>query len=216
MGGELKMVNLLVADDHEVLRLALCEMLEKSAEYKVLAQASNGEELLTLLSEQKPDLVIMDVSMPLLNGLQTLERMKEKGVNVPVLILSADDGKQNVKSALRSGAKGFLPKNVGLEELQFAIDSILQGRTYLSPSVTSLIMASGDEVDENPLSALTKREVEILRHLADGKPNRSIGKLLHISTRTVDTHRSNILKKLGLNTNAELVKLAISQGLITV
>jgi DNA-binding NarL/FixJ family response regulator len=210
------MVNLLVADDHEVLRLALCEMLEKSAEYKVLAQASNGEELLTLLSEQKPDLVIMDVSMPLLNGLQTLERMKEKGVNVPVLILSADDGKQNVKSALRSGAKGFLPKNVGLEELQFAIDSILQGRTYLSPSVTSLIMASGDEVDENPLSALTKREVEILRHLADGKPNRSIGKLLHISTRTVDTHRSNILKKLGLNTNAELVKLAISQGLITV
>lgn len=211
------MIRLVVADDHEVLRLALCEMLEKKDGYKVVAQAANGEELLQILDGGLPDAIIMDVSMPKLSGIETLERMAAKGLVAPVLILSADDGRSNVKAALRAGARGFLPKNVGMDELQFALDSILQGRTYLSPSVTDHLMsANGSEGGDNPLGVLTKREVEILKHLADGKANRIIGKLLHISTRTVDTHRSNILKKLNLNTNAELVKLAISQGLISV
>jgi DNA-binding NarL/FixJ family response regulator len=211
------MIRLVVADDHEVLRLALCEMLEKKDGYRVVAQASDGEELLKILDSNLPDVIIMDVSMPKLGGIETLEKMAAKGFVAPVLILSADDGRNNVKAALKAGARGFLPKNVGMEELQFAIDSILQGRTYLSPSVTDHLMSSSvGDAGDNPLSVLTKREVEILKHLADGKPNRQIGRMLHISTRTVDTHRSNILKKLNLNTNAELVKLAISQGLISV
>jgi DNA-binding NarL/FixJ family response regulator len=212
------MIRLLVADDHEVLRLALCEMLEKRGEFQVLAQASNGEELIKLIEQHSPDMVIMDVQMPRLDGIQTLEKLQEKDVHIPVLVLSADNGRKNVKGALRAGAKGFLPKNAGIEELEFAIDSILQGQTYLSPSITEHLMESNEEsaATDNPLSVLTKREVEILKHLADGLPNRQIGKLLHISTRTVDTHRSNILKKLNLNTNAELVKLAIGQGLISV
>jgi DNA-binding NarL/FixJ family response regulator len=212
------MIRLLVADDHEVLRLALCEMLEKRGKYEILAQASNGEELLRLIDQHKPDMVIMDVQMPRLDGVQTLQQLQEKSLSIPVLVLSADDGKRNVKNVLRSGAKGFLPKNAGVEELEFAIESILQGRTYLSPSITGHLMEGGEETSEseNPLSILTKREIEILKYLADGLPNRQIGKLLHISTRTVDTHRSNILRKLNLNTNAELVKLAIAQGLIFV
>ena len=111
-----------------------------------------------------------------------------------------------------------MPKNACLEELEFAIESILDGKTYLSPSITSSLMNGGqvEAAAQNLLATLTKREVEILTHLADGKPNRVIGKLLHISTRTVDTHRSNILKKLNLKTNAELVKIAISNGLISV
>ncbi|MBN8549531.1 MAG: response regulator transcription factor [Deltaproteobacteria bacterium] len=212
------MINLIVADDHAVLRQALCEMLQNRGKYNVIAQAGDGEELLALLGSHKPDLVIMDVAMPKLDGLGTLERLSPNQPCPPVLILSANDGGKNVKAALKAGARGFLPKNVGIQELEFAINSILEGKTYLSPTVTTSLMTAGSPEGalENPLSVLTKREVEILTHLADGKPNRVIGKLLHISTRTVDTHRSNILKKLNVKTNAELVKLAITNGLISI
>lgn len=211
------MINLIVADDHAVLRQALCEMLQNRGKYNVIAQAGDGEELLALLGSHKPDLVIMDVAMPKLDGLGTLEKLGP-GICPPVLILSANDGGKNVKAALKAGARGFLPKNVGIQELEFAINSILEGKTYLSPTVTTSLMNSGSSESplDNPLSVLTKREIEIMAHLADGKPNRIIGKLLHISTRTVDTHRSNILKKLNVKTNAELVKLAISNGLISI
>lgn len=213
------MINLIIADDHVVVRQALAEMLKKRGSFNVLAEASHGGELLDLLKNHKPDVVILDLNMPKLDGLQTLEKLGALGCAFPpVLILSAGEGERNVRAALKAGAKGYVPKNVGIEELEFAIQSILNGKTYLSPAVVAPLMNKGSgEVNlENPLSVLTKREVEILKHLADGKPNREIGKLLHISTRTVDTHRSNILKKLNLKTNAELVKIAISNGLISV
>ena len=155
--------------------------------------------------------------MPNVNGIEALKQLKENGETPPVLILSANEKEMTVRAALQAGAKGFLPKNASEDELEFAIKSIVKGQTYLSPAVTSQLM-SGDptkgELDD-PISVLTKREVEILSHLAEGRSNREIGKMLHISTRTVDTHRSNILKKLGVKTNAELVKIAITCGLIT-
>lgn len=213
------MIKLIVVDDHIVLRQALCEMLKGRGNYQIVGEASDGEQLFDLLRQQKPDLVIMDVAMPKLGGVEALQRLQTtNGERVPVLILSANEGEKNVRAALKAGANGFMPKNACLEELEFAIESILDGKTYLSPSVTSSLMTGGsvDAPQNAALSALTKREVEILTHLADGKPNRVIGKLLHISTRTVDTHRSNILKKLNLKTNAELVKVAIANGLISV
>lgn len=210
------MINLVIADDHVILREALCQLLKSRGEYNVMAQAGDGEELLEALKRHKPDLIILDVEMPKLDGVATLERLGELGVVVPVLVLSADDGASNVKSVINSGAKGFMPKNAKIEELEFAIDSILQGNTYLSPAITASLI-SGDKVEiGSSLSVLTKREIEILKHLANGSPNREIGKMLHISSRTVDTHRSNILKKLKVRTNAELVKLAISNKLIQV
>jgi DNA-binding NarL/FixJ family response regulator len=213
------MIKLIVVDDHVVLRQALCEMLKSRGGYQVVGEASDGEQLLDMLKSQTPDLVIMDVAMPKLGGVETLQKMQDAtGTKVPVLILSANEGEKNVRAALKAGASGFMPKNAALEELEFAIGSILDGKTYLSPSVTSSLMTGGnvDGVNSTALNVLTKREIEILTHLADGKPNRVIGKLLHISTRTVDTHRSNILKKLNLKTNAELVKVAIANGLISV
>lgn len=212
------MINLIVADDHIVLREALCQMLQGRGGYNVVAQAGDGEELLNWFkgTQQKPDIIILDVEMPKLDGIHTLDRLSELGVHTPVLVLSADDGSKNVRAVLNHGAKGFMPKNARIEELEFAIDSILQGNTYLSPTITSFLI-NGDKGDPSTsLSVLTKREVEILKYLADGKPNREIGKILHISSRTVDTHRSNILKKLKVRTNAELVKLAIGAGLIEV
>jgi DNA-binding NarL/FixJ family response regulator len=212
------MIDLIVADDHIVLREALCELLETKGKYNIVAQASDGQELLNLLENHTPDLIILDVSMPRVDGVQALQQLQDEGKSPLVLILSANEAETRVRAALKAGAKGYLPKNAKLEELEFAIDSIMQGKTYLSPAVTAPLMGAGssDAPLDNPLSVLTKRELEILSHLADGKPNREIGKMLHISTRTVDTHRSNILKKLKVRTNAELVKLAIANGLITV
>ena len=212
------MIDLIIADDHVVLREALCELLETRGKYNIVAQASDGDELLKLLDSQHPDLVILDVTMPRVDGLVALEKLAQEGRVPPVLVLSANEAQSKIRAALKAGAKGYLPKNASLEELEFAITSILEGKTYLSPSITAPLMdgAPTDSPLENPLSVLTKREIEIMTHLADGKPNREIGKLLHISTRTVDTHRSNILKKLKVKTNAELVKLAIANGLITI
>lgn len=213
-----KPVTLVIADDHVVLRQGLCEMLEDLGKFTVLAQASDGLELLDVLKNCSPDIVIMDIGMPKLDGVGALQKMSENESTVPVLVLSANEGERSVRAALRAGAKGYLPKNVALDELAFAIESVLQGKTYLSPSVTTSLMNGQEVMDPtaSPMSVLTKREVEILAYLAEGKPNREIGKILHISTRTVDTHRSNILKKLNLKTNAELVRLAIGEGLIEI
>ncbi len=210
------MINLVIADDHVVLRQALCELLGARGNYNIMAQAADGEELLNVLKNHKPDLVIMDLTMPKLDGVKALEQLQGNNT-VPVLVLSANEGSNSIKAAMKAGAKGYLPKNVGIDELEFAINSLLKGQTYLSPGITSSLMKEGSaDTGVGSLGALTKREIEILTHLADGKPNREIGKILHISTRTVDTHRSNILKKLKLKTNAELVKLAITNGLISV
>jgi DNA-binding NarL/FixJ family response regulator len=212
-------VKLIVADDHVVLRQALCEMLQGGGKFSVVAQASDGEELLRLIQANPADVLVVDVEMPNMDGIKALEHLKNNNSTVPVLVFSADESPTNVRAALQAGARGFLPKNAKADELEFAINSVLRGNTYLSPSVTKALMqpdglpsASGP----NSLAVLTKREVEILRHLADGKPNRVIGKMLHISTRTVDTHRSNILKKLTVKTNAELVKIAIQAKLISI
>lgn len=213
------MINIIVAEDHGLIRQALVEMLETTGDVKIIAQAENGEQLLKALTTTSADLVIMDLQMPKVDGLEALERMKREAIkSPPVLILSADDGERSIRSALKAGAKGYVPKNADRQELAFAIRSILEGKTYLSPSVTQILMEHGSSDDplKNPLDILTKREREIMKHLADGKPNRDIGKMLHISIRTVDTHRSNIMKKLNAKTNADLVKLAIANDLITV
>ena len=212
------MVDLIIADDHKVLREALCEMLQARGKYQVVAQAKDGEELLAILRDRKPDIVIMDMSMPKVDGLAALEKLGGTAGGPPVLMLSADQGERTVRAAMKAGAKGYVPKNAGIEELEFAISAILDGKTYLSPSVTSALF-SGDATDKSAhksaIAVLTNREVEILKLIAEGHPNRSIAKMLHISTRTVDTHRSNVLKKLLVKTNAELVKIAIQCGLIT-
>lgn len=210
------MVNLLIADDHQVLRQALSEMLAHKDKYQISAQASNGQEVVDLVKTQRPDIILMDISMPVLGGLEALEKLNAAGNPPPVIILSAKDGELTIKAALKAGAKGFVPKNASFDELEFAIDSVLKGQTYLSPAITAVLMAAQNNESTSPLALLTKRELEILTHIANGKAHKEIGKTLHISSRTVDTHRSNILKKLNVKSNAELVKLAISSGLISV
>lgn len=213
-----QLVKLLLVDDHSVLRQALSEVLISKGKYKVVGEAADGKELLDLASQTSADIIIMDLAMPKINGVTAIEELRRRGVNAPILVLSADESDKSIRAALKAGARGFVPKQVGLSEVEFAIDAVLSGKTYLSPTVTERFMASGgvEGGESSPLSALSEREREIFVLLASGKPNREIGKSLHISTRTVDTHRSNIMKKLGVKANTDLVKLAISEGLLSV
>lgn len=209
-------VRILLVDDHAVLRQALSEVLAVKGKFSVVGEASNGAELLELAPRMPADIIILDLAMPKVNGIEAIAELKKLGITAPVLVLSADETDRSIRSALKAGARGFLPKQVGLTEVEFAINAVLAGQTYLSPSITERFMASGgvDGDNHSPLSVLSTREREIFLLLANGKPNRDIGKMLHISTRTVDTHRSNIMKKLAVKANADLVKLAYAEGLM--
>jgi DNA-binding NarL/FixJ family response regulator len=210
------MIKLLIADDHLVLRQALCELLKRNHDFDIVAQASNGEEALELLKTQKVDLIVMDIIMPVADGFAVLNELQKRNDPTPVLVLSAAEAERNIRGAMKAGARGFVPKNVGFDELCFAIKSVLEGHIYLSPAVTSKLLEQSQDPFIDPLSVLTPRETEIMKNLAEGIPSREIARALHISIRTVDTHRTNILKKLNLKNNAELVKMAISNRMISV
>jgi two-component system response regulator NreC len=207
-------VKLYLVDDHLVLRQALAEALGHRGKYSVVGHAGNGNELLSAATNVRADVIVLDFSLPKTNGIEMLNQLRKLGNNTPVLILSADESGRCVKAALQAGAKGFVPKQAGLSEMEHAIDAIARGGTYLSPSVSERIATNGngEAHEQASTTVLSNREREIMILLANGKPNREIGKLLSISVRTVDTHRSNILRKLGFKTNAELVKLAIAEG----
>jgi two-component system, NarL family, response regulator NreC len=212
------MIHVILADDHQIIRQAIGELLESSGRYKLVAQVNNGKELLAVLEKKSCDVIVIDIAMPQMDGVQAVRAIRQKPLVTPILALSANDDNKSIKLILQAGANGFVPKTSSLQELDFAINSVMRGNAYLSPSITERVMNNdaAQRPSDSLINALTPRELEIMHFLADGKPNREIGKSLHISTRTVDTHRSNILKKLGLKTNAELVRLAISEGLITI
>jgi RNA polymerase sigma factor (sigma-70 family) len=215
--AEQSCIKLFLVDDHLVLRQALSEAFAHRGTFQVVAEA-DGSELLSRLSDTNADIILLDLAMPNINGIATIEELKRRGVDIPVLVLSADESERSIRSALGAGARGFLPKQADMREVEFAIHSVLDGKTYLSPSVTERFMASNgsDNKHSTLIASLSPREREIFILLANGCPNREISKQLHISTRTVDTHRSNILKKLEVKTNAELVKMAIAEGLVSV
>ncbi len=210
------MANLIIADDHVVMREALSEMLNSNTKHKVAGQVADGEQLIELLKNQRPDLIILDLAMPKIDGFGVLDRISVAANPPPVLVLSANNTPSSVKAALKAGARGYIPKNAAKEEFEFAIDSILKGQTYLSPSVAGELVGPQADSEHASLDKISAREKEVLTLLAEGRPNREISKLLHISPRTVDTHRSNLLRKLNVKTNVQLVKIAIHHGLTRV
>ena len=207
-------VKLYLVDDHLVLRQALAEALEHRGKYSVVGHAGSGNELLNQAGCHA-DVIVLDFSLPKHNGLEVLNELRRRGIDIPVLILSGDESGRTARAALQAGARGFVPKQAGLSEMEHAIDELARGGTYMSPSVSANANGAHGHDAEASSEVLSNREREIMVLLANGKPNREIGKPLAISVRTVDTHRSNSLKKLGFKTNAELVKLAIAEGLVT-
>jgi two-component system, NarL family, response regulator NreC len=210
-------IRIIVADDQTIMREGLCSLLEKHDDIEVVAQADSGRSAVELAARLKPDVVVMDITMPKLNGIQATRKILTECPGVKVIALSVHSERQFVEGMLAAGANGYLLKDCAARDLADAIHTVVKNQSYLSPSVTGIVVEGyRHHVAENRstgLSALTEREREILQMLAEGKERKQVASLLNISPRTVETHRRHIMKKLNAASNAELTRIAIRQGL---
>lgn len=207
------MVKLLIADDHTVVRQGLKSLLSTESDWSVVAEACDGLEAVKLSESHTPDVIIVDLTMPNLGGVEAISRLKSQRKAPLIIVLSAKEDEFSVSDAMHAGAAAYVSKSSSADELKFAIKAVLKGQTYLSPSVCGAYLKA-ESGGLSPVQELSVREREVLKLLAEGKPNRVIAKFLHISPRTVDSHRANILKKLGVNSNAELTQVAIRYGVV--
>jgi DNA-binding NarL/FixJ family response regulator len=209
-------IRVLVADDHMIVRTGIRHVLESEAEFEVVAEAASGTEALALTSQLHPDVVVLDISMPEMTGLEVAGRLRASSPNTRVLILSMHDHAEYVLESVRAGAHGYLLKDTAATELRDAIRAICQGESYFSPPVASRLSAAVREerVTQASLEQLTGREREVLLGIARGRTNKEIAGQLGISHRTVETHREGLMRKLQLRTVAELTRFALGAGLI--
>ena len=210
--------RIFLADDHSIFRAGLKSLIEKEAEFKVVAEAQDGEQLLERLKSVKGDLVVLDLSMPRMDGLTTLKEIRRICPRLKILILTMLKDPEHLKSALAHGAHGYLLKDDAYDQLLMGIKMILKkGKTFVSPAISAVVtdhfVRGVDPVDSASLEILTQREKQVLKLIAQGHANKTIANKLQISARTVETHRANLSKKLGLKNTANLVKYAISKGL---
>jgi DNA-binding NarL/FixJ family response regulator len=206
--------RVILADDHTLFRSGVKRILEEVPGVQVIGEAADGLQLLTLLKEMTPDLVILDISMPKMRGLEAIQEIKAAYPQVQVLILTMHKNAEYLSHTLGAGAAGFLLKQDADPELLEAINTIRQGKTYLSPAISEVVpeLLRRQKPDGTPREVLTHREREILKLLVEGKSSREIGELLFISLRTVQNHRANIMKKLKVRGITDLVKYAVHKG----
>jgi DNA-binding NarL/FixJ family response regulator len=217
-------IRLILADDHALVRQGTRQLLERQPDLEVVGEAADGEEAIRLANELQPDLVVMDVRMPKLSGVEATRRIKAECPNVGVLVLTAHDDDEYVFALLQAGANGYLLKTAESEELVRAIRAAHAGQSALDPTVARKVVAqftSGKSltdvlahVEEN-YEGLTERELEIIRWVGQGLTNKEIGQRLYISDRTVQAHLSNIFSKMGVNSRTEAVMYAVRKGWIT-
>ena len=208
--------RIVLADDHIIVRQGIKRMLEDSPELEVIGEASDGIELIGLLGKLRAHLVIVDISMPNLGGIEVTQEIKKTYPKTKVLILTMHKGKELLHHAISNGADGYMLKEESEKELHLAIEKIRQGGVYISPHLSQEL--TEDYIDTcrgtlNPsLERLTKREREILKFIADGKSSRDIANSLFISVRTVENHRANMMEKMGVKKTGDLIKHAIRNG----
>lgn len=212
-------IRVLLADDHTILRAGLRMMLDAQPDIEVVGEASDGRQALAEAQRLQPDLVLMDITMPEMNGIEATRQIKRALDTTRVLILTMHENEEYLFQVLRAGASGYILKEAAGTELISAIRIVYSGRFYMSPSAQSMMVGdylqrvrSGEERDS--YSALTEREREILKLVAEGHTNNQIAERLFISPKTVDTHRTHIMDKLNLHSRAELVKYAMRRGLL--
>jgi DNA-binding NarL/FixJ family response regulator len=211
----MKAYRVMLADDHALFRSGIKRILEEIPGVEVVGEAADGLQLLALLNESTPDLVILDISMPKLRGLEVIQAIKTKYPQVQVLMLTMHKNAEYLSYALGAGAAGFLLKEDADPELLEALATIRRGKTYLSPAISQVVpelLRRGLHPDGTPQEVLTHREREILKLLSDGKSSKEIGDMLFISLRTVQNHRANIMRKLKVRRIADLIKYAVHKG----
>lgn len=212
--------RIILADDHKIIRNGLRSLLEKEINLEVVAEAANGRQALQLSRKLKPDLVIMDISMPDLNGIDAARQIFNELPKTSIIALSMHSEKQFIEGMLRAGVSGYILKDCAYKELITAIRTVLAGKIYLSPDVAGIVVQEFLDptmaYEGHRTTELTAREREVLQLIAEGRSTREISSLLFISIKTVETHRKNIMDKLELYTVAELTKYAIREGLTSV
>ena len=213
------MIRVVIADDHHLVRQGLRALLERASDIEVVGEAADGPEALELVQRLLPDVLVLDIAMPHLNGVEAVGRLRDLRVKTRALILSMYSDETLVRQALRNGAKGYLLKRAISEEFLLAVRAVSRGDTFLSPEVagpilTPLVDAPLRLADLGPLEQLTSREREVLQLIAEGHTNPAIAGHLHLSEKTVEKHRGHLMAKLKVHDTAGLVRLAIKHGLV--
>jgi DNA-binding NarL/FixJ family response regulator len=210
-------IRILLADDHAVVREGLGKSLQEQEDLEVVGQAKNGLITIEMVRELSPDLVIMDIGMPDLNGIEATRQILRESPDIKVIGLSMHSGKKFVTEMFKAGARGYLPKDCEFDELVEAIGAVMDGKMYLSPSITGVMVEtyirSAAENKSSVFSVLTPREREVLQLMAEGNSTKQIGRRLYISPKTVEAHRLRITNKLKIDNVAQLTKYAIKEGL---
>ncbi|NAS12290.1 response regulator transcription factor [Poritiphilus flavus] len=206
------MIRIAIADDHTVFREGLVSLLSEDNNVSIVAQAKNGKEVLEILENESIDVLILDIEMPEMDGFDTIREIRQLDIEVRVLVLTMHSSLQFIKNILKAGAHGYLPKDVGKTTLLNALDTIHRTGQFHSPETAKMIM--DDLREDTHTTAISPREKEVIQLIADGYTTQEIAEKLYLSRHTIESHRKNILLKLGLKNSAGLVKYAIRKGIV--
>jgi two-component system, NarL family, response regulator NreC len=209
-----KKIRILLADDHAVVRQGFRMILAAEPDFEIVGEAANGREAVELAERLQPDVVVMDVAMPELNGIEATRRLAESTPRTRVLALSMHKDSAYVREILRAGARGYLLKDAFDSDLLRAVRAVAAGDGYLSPTVSDAVLSDYRKHVTDPIDLLTSREREVLQMLAEGKTNKEIATVLQLSVYTIDAHRGRIMEKLNLHSIGELVRFAVRGGLV--
>ncbi|MFC2060274.1 response regulator [Chloroflexota bacterium] len=213
-------IRVLLVDDHTIVRDGICALLALVGDIEVVGEAANGSEAMKMVRELEPDVVLMDVAMPVMDGLEATRRICKEFPRVRVLILTQYDDKEFVFPVIEAGASGFISKVAASSELTSGIRSVYQGDSYLSPSIARLLIEGyrqgGGRTVRDPYEQLTERERDVFKLVAEGHTTHEIADMLVVSPKTVEGHRTNLMAKLGIHSRTELVKYALRKGIITI
>jgi DNA-binding NarL/FixJ family response regulator len=214
-------IRVLVVDDHTIVRDGICALLSLAGDLDIVGEATNGSDALEKVGELQPDVVLMDISMPVMGGLEATRRICKDFPKTKVLVLTQYDDKEYFFPVIESGASGFISKAAASSELAAGIRSVFRGDSYLSPSVTRLLVENyqqeaSQRSSQDPYKQLTRREREVFKLLAEGHSTQEIADILVITPKTVDGHKTNLMAKLGVHNRIDLVKYALRKGIINI
>lgn len=212
------LIKVLLADDHQIIREGLRSLVNREPDMEVVAEADNGRMAVQLNEKHTPDVVIMDINMPDLNGIEATRQIVSTTPNVKIVALSMLSDQRFITGMIKAGASGYLLKDCAFKELSQAIRTVAEGKIYLSPAISGAIREFVSELPETVSVSveMTAREREVIQLIAEGKSTKEIADILHVSVKTIETHRQNVMKKLRISSVAELTKYAIREGLTSI
>jgi two-component system response regulator NreC len=206
-------IRIVLADDHVLVRQSLKTLLEREG-YQIVGEASDGQEAISQVHLLQPDMIVMDISMPTLNGLNAAKEMSRSSPKTKAILLTQHDESQYVREAMEAGVKGYVLKNQVANDLILAIQQVSRGQVYLSPGVSSAVLEAYQSKSEKAGNPLTLRERQVLQLIAEGKSTKDVASLLHISVKTAESHRTRLMQKLDIHETASLVRYAVRNGIV--